>query len=63
VFPLQDFCEEKEAQDRSGTQDSKLFLETCEKVKKIFDQMLEVRKTGSKKNVAKVRINNLWPDL
>jgi hypothetical protein len=32
-----------------------MFFETCDKVRMIFDQMLQLRKTGSKKNQAKVK--------
>jgi hypothetical protein len=32
-----------------------MFFETCDKVRMIFDQMLQLRKAGSKKNQAKVK--------
>ncbi len=54
ILSPKEFSEEKESQDRSGELDTKVFVETCDKIKKLFDQMLEVRKTGSKKNPAKV---------
>ena len=54
ILSEKEFSEEKESKDRSGELDTKVFVETCDKIKKLFDQMLEVRKTGSKKNAAKV---------
>ena len=54
IHGFQEFCEDKESRERSAEQDSKKFVETCDKIKALFDQMLEIRKTGSKKNQAKV---------
>lgn len=52
--------EEKEARDRTAAQDSKMFVEICDKIRKILDQMHQIRKTTSKKNQSKVNeMNNL----